>query len=361
MESVIEHSIRSLASDVDFHVVSDTLAADLIPLVVWHRVPTPKRPFSVRFPWFWVRAARVLSRLDVDVVHVTGALVPNRAHVSSIHFCHAAYIDQSGHLAPAEYGFIRRLHRGIARVMAVAAERWCFRPARLRRFAPVSDRVASELATHFPEIDSTVVPNGVDLDRFRPDASARSSVRAELDIDPDAMVLVFVGGDWERKGLQLIVEAIAATGRGREFSLIVVGPGDARSVEALARHHGLEGCLQVVGLRPDPERYLAAADALVLATEYETFSLVTYEAAATGLPVIATNVGGVTDIIDDETGSIVDRSVDGVATALEDLLSDPEGWARRGDVARRRAEEFGWDAHASAMRQVYELVARDVP
>lgn len=350
MEMALGHQVRALCDEIDLHVVSDRLEPSLRGSVSWHRAAAPARPFPLRFAVFWVRAAAVLQRLDLDLVHVTGALVPTRADLSTIHFCHAGYRAAVGHLAPVEYPPLRRLHRAAGRVEALAAESWCFRPDRLRAFAAVSSTVAGELEAAYPEIPVTLVPNGIDHDRFRPDPEARRATREQLGL-ASTTVVAFVGGDWERKGLDLVLEAVARVGD--DLRLLVIGTGDERRYRRRAAALGIGSSVRFLGRRDDVERVLPAADALVLPSEYETFSLVCYEAAACGLPVIATAVGGVTDLVDDATGRLVDRAVEPLASALADLRRHPEAWARRGEAARQVAAGFTWGRNAASIRALY--------
>ena len=109
------------------------------------------------------------------------------------------------------------------------------------------------------------------------------------------------------------------------------------------------------GPRQDTERFYQAADVFILPTEYETFSLAAYEAAASGLPVVATRVNGVEDLITDgETGLFFTRSPGGLASALQTLAGDSKLRARMGLAGRRRASAFTWDRSVDAVVRAYE-------
>ncbi len=83
----------------------------------------------------------------------------------------------------------------------------------------------------------------------------------------------------------------------------MIGAGDEDRFRAIARRSGLAGRVEFIGAQLDPAPYYAAADAFVLPTAYETFSLASYEAAAAGLPLLVTRVNGVEDLlVDGETG-----------------------------------------------------------
>lgn len=199
--------IRRLQDRYRFTVVTSRLAEDLRERVDWRPVPLPSKPMPLRFLAFYGFGAIQLRRADVDLVHVCGALVPNRADVASVHHCHAGFAAASGRLAPEGSTLPRRLNTSLKRRLAIGAERWSYRPGRLRLLAPVSHQVAEELVAAYPSVVIQETPNGVDLDRFSLDNSARVAVRAEVGTDEEATVALFVGGDWDLKGLALAIDA----------------------------------------------------------------------------------------------------------------------------------------------------------
>jgi UDP-glucose:(heptosyl)LPS alpha-1,3-glucosyltransferase len=200
-----------------------------------------------------------------------------------------------------------------------------------------------------------ITPNGVDPRRFKPDAEARRELRAEQGLGEEDLVALFVGGDWDRKGLAVAIEAMERAAKaGVELHLWVVGRGDNARFGELASRHGVAGRVRFFGPRRETERFFQAADVFVLPTLYETFSLVAYEAAASGLPIVATRVNGIEDLIGDgQAGLVVERSSEAVAAGLVRLASDPAERARMGDAGRRRAETFTWERSVSSVLDMY--------
>ena len=94
---------------------------------------------------------------------------------------------------------------------------------------------------------------------------------------------LFVGGDWDRKGLGVAIEAVSLVRQRTPIRLWVVGRGESGRFEQLAERLGVGDHVRFFGPRADTERFYQAADIFVLPTEYETFSLVAYEAAASSL------------------------------------------------------------------------------
>ncbi|WP_353814438.1 glycosyltransferase family 4 protein [Agromyces sp. SYSU T00266] len=190
----------------------------------------------------------------------------------------------------------------------------------------------------------TVIPNGVDTERFRPrDAAGRAAVRAELGIADDATVAIFIGHEFERKGLHLAIEALR-TAAGVVL-LVVGGSADMiRRARAQARRAGVVDRVVFAGERPDPVPLLGAADVLVLPSAYEANALVVLEALACGVPVVSTRVGFAPDIVvDGENGFLVAREVAPIAARLAEFDGlDPtirDAWRAR---ARRTAEQHSW-------------------
>jgi len=362
MERVHAEIVRRLLDRYRFTIVASRVADDLREQVDWRRVPLPSIPAPIRFVVFYGLGAILLRSVRADLVHVCGALVPNRADVASVHFCHAGFITASGGLAPEGSPMGRRLNTSLERRLAVGAERWSYRPGRLRLLAPVSQQVAGELRRAYPGVAVRETPNGVDLDRFCPDSSVRQVVRSELGTDEGVTVALFVGGDWDRKGLALAIDALAiARASGAHVELWALGSGDERRFRVQADAAGVAGAVRFLGRRPEAERYYQAADVYLCCSSYEAFSLALLEAAASALPVVATRVGGVAELLEgtgEQGGVVVARRAPEVGAALTALSDDVGRRARFGRAARRRAERFGWDGLADVVDGIYrELLA----
>lgn len=355
MERACTELIRHTADDFDFVVVSAVLQEDLRPLVrKWERIRVPMRPISMKFPAFWVLASCRLRDLRVDLIHTVGAIVWPRADVAGVHFCTAGYVAAQRGLAPDGAPLLRRVNTSMSRLLALAGERWCYRPGRIRACAAVSSGVAEEAARYFPDIPFHITPNGVDHGRFREDAISRRDVRLAENVD-DQPVAIFVGGDWDRKGLQIAIEAVARVRNDDiDLRLWVVGDGDVARFRTIAGDLGVGDAASFLGLRTDVERYLAGADIFVLPSSYETFGLVAFEAAAVGLPIVATKVHGISDLLaDGDAGILVRRNAESVAGALATLASDDQLRIRLGRGALRRSAGYSWEAAASSVTALY--------
>jgi len=306
--------------------------------ITFYRVPGPSRPFVVAYPWFFL-AASVLVRLHRDgLVQATGAIVLNRVDIVSVHFCHRGFAAKGGVTRSSRQGLLFCVHAKLAAAMARAGESLCLRPSRLSRVVAVSRGVGEEVRRHYPAIANTVVviPNGVDSERFSPSPDGRAVTRSKLGLANDALVALFVGGDWERKGLALAIEALALTPR---WLLLVAGSGDQKHYAESAERSGVGERTYFLGQVADTAPLFQAADVLVLPTAYEADPLVAIEAAATGLAVLATPVSGIVDlIVDGLSGYLIERDAASIAHRLSSLGADPSALTHMGGEARSAAQ-----------------------
>jgi glycosyltransferase involved in cell wall biosynthesis len=317
------------------------------------RVRTPRRPFSVAYPAFFAVGSLIAARRGRALVHTTGAIVANRVDVCTVHYCHGAAYRRIGGPRASRESALYRVNSRLSAVMSLAAERWCYRPGRARVLCAVSGGVAAELVDCFPAMAGHVrtIPNGVDATRFCPDPVARGQVRAELGIDEQMPLALFVGGDWDRKGLPYAIDALAhAPG----WQLAVAGPGDPAPLRARARVAGTEARLRFLGPVKDTPRLYAAGDAFLLPTAYEAFPLVALEAAASALPLLATRVNGIEDLIGDRPiGWFVARDGEDIGRRLNQLQADRELADAMAQAARDVAHGYSWQAMADAYSDLY--------
>ena len=318
--------------------------------VKFHRVRGPGRPFLIAYPWFLLAASLVVARRARGLLQVTGGIVLNRADVVSVHYCH-----QVGPANPSRSSLPYRANIRLVGVVKRLSERASFRRNHEAVFACVSEGVAEEVREHYPRLAPRVIAihNGVDLERFKPGAwgeQAREQ-RARLGIGEGQLVALFVGGEWERKGLRPVVEALAQT---PGWMLAVAGAGDRPHFEQLAGSLGVGERIRWLGVQQDVAPLYAMADAFVLPTSYETFSLATFEAAASGLPLLATPVNGIRELLEPGVNGIfIDRRVETVAAALNELSADRPRMLEMGHAARRASLRFGWENTVERHRELY--------
>jgi glycosyltransferase involved in cell wall biosynthesis len=322
------------------------------------RVRVPRRPFSLMYPMFFVVGSLVVHRYRDGLLHTTGAVVANRADLSTVHFCHHGFEAAGGTPRISHAGLVYRLNAAAAARMSRIAERYCFRRARTRHLVSVSNGVARELEDLLGVARArvTVIPNGVDRVGFASDPQARAETRARLGFTDRDLVAIFVGSEWERKGLRFAVDGVART---EHWQLLVLGQGDEKAHRQFAANRNAARRVHFLGARPSPHPYYAGADAFLLPTSYEAFPLVSLEAAASGLPLLISRVSGVEELIDDGVnGWFVDRDPLDIAERL-DALTDPAVRGAMAAAARRSIEHYEWSRVVDAYARLYEMLTTD--
>jgi len=211
-----------------------------------------------------------------------------------------------------------------------------------------------------------VVPNGIDLARFAPRAPS-ATLRAALQLPPSAPIAVSVGRHVPEKGYRHLIDAAALLEQTKPgVHWVLVGDGELRSeLEAQARRLDLASRVHFTGSRSDVADLLALADVFALPSESEGFGRVLVEAMAMGRAIVATNVGGIPDIVlDGETGVLVEPADPvALAQAVRGLLDDPARAARLAEAGRQRAEStFSLGAHVDGVERVWdEVLGRGAP
>jgi glycosyltransferase involved in cell wall biosynthesis len=310
-----------------------------------------------------VRAAfqlwRILRRERPDVLHthnpkpgLYGRVVGRLARVPIVvNTCHGLYFTATDPWLP----------RTILLVLEGAAAR--FSDAELVQNEEDLDVLVRRGA--YRRRRTRLLRNGVNLARFRPGVLSdeeRAKVRAvELDAGEDQVVVGMVGRLVAEKGLLELFDA--AERLGDRYVVVVVGPDDPEKPDALDRgtigraaDHGV----RFLGMRDDVDRLYGAMDMFVLPSWREGFPRAAMEAAASGLPVIATNVRGCRQVVDDGvTGLLVPlRDGGALADAVRALGDDPDRRRRMGDAAVERARaEFDERRVVEVVVDTYRRVA----
>ncbi len=207
--------------------------------------------------------------------------------------------------------------------------------------------------------------NGIDLSTFDLTRTGkhRQDVRRELGVEPDEPVVMSVGRLVAEKGFRELIQASKSICE--KHTLVLVGPSDPEKADALspevladAESHGV----RVLGDRNDVDRLLSAADVFVLASYREGFPRAAMEAAASSLPIVATDIRGCRQVVDHEiSGYLVPRGeVAPLAEAVSRLVRDRELRRQMGKAGRAKAEaEF--DQNDVMARLIEAYAGRGVP
>jgi len=203
-----------------------------------------------------------------------------------------------------------------------------------------------------------VISNGVDLDAYRPPTpEERAEARAMFQLDDEHRVAVFVGHEFDRKGLPAAIEALV---HAPTVLLLVIG-GIRKMVDdarAYAEKLGVSDRVMLLGEQHGLQKYLAAADMFVLPSVYESSGLVFLEALASGLPVVATRVGVAPEVVvDGVNGYLVGRDPVEIADRLERIAARPVGAFT--EAARASVAEYSWPKIARRYLDLAEELAAE--
>jgi UDP-glucose:(heptosyl)LPS alpha-1,3-glucosyltransferase len=236
-------------------------------------------------------------------------------------------------------------------------ERESFRPESTRLIQAVSDRVRGEVVRHYGIAPGRIVVtrNSVDLERFHPGLrERRSGLLGELKLPADAFVVLFAGSGFRRKGLARVLQAVGLVPKDANARLLVAGAGGTRRYSWMAKRRGVR--VHFLGARSDIDTLYGAADVLVLPTLYDPFPNVCLEAMASGVPVIVTEVAGVSEIITPGTNSFVipdPGDPHEIASRLSRLLN-PRDRTAIGQAARRTAEQRPFEKYLEETLGLYQ-------
>jgi glycosyltransferase involved in cell wall biosynthesis len=207
-----------------------------------------------------------------------------------------------------------------------------------------------------------VIHNGIDASRFA--RIDRGRARRELDLPAEAVVFGCVSRLDPVKDHPAMLRAFAEVpGRPRDCLLVIVGDGPERDlITRTIRELGLGASVRLTGFTDDVPRHLASFDLFLQLSREEGLSLTILEAAATGVPIIASDVGGTSEIVENgKTGTLIAAGdVRGLAAAMGRFLADPVSFREMARKARETVEtDFSLDGMAKRYEELYRLVLRE--
>jgi glycosyltransferase involved in cell wall biosynthesis len=294
-------------------------------------------------PRGWLRFHRWLRHHRPDVLHA--------------HLPHAVWLARWSRLAAPVRVLVDTLHTtatgGLGRRLGYRASNWL--PDRV---SAVSQAVAQAYlaAGMVSQNKLTILPNGVDIDHWKPDAQTRSEMRTEIGVR-DEFIFLAAGRLEPVKDYPALLTALAAMPP--SVQLLVAGSGPLEAMlRDLANQLGISARVRFLGFQPDLRRYMQAADAFVLSSRWEGLPMGILEAAACGLPTVATEVPGTREAVTDgQTGLLAPP---GDAQALRDAMTQmtqlpPPTREQMGRSARQFvADRFSLEAVLDRWEALYQ-------
>ncbi len=240
----------------------------------------------------------------------------------------------------------------------------------------VSHGMRKDVLASYPDVDPErvrVVHNGIDVDVYRP--TEAPEVVARHGIAADRPFVIFVGRITRQKGLPHLLRAVRKMSSDAQLVLCASSPDTPElgeevraGVAQLRQEHGPDSVVWIEEMLPKDDLIVlySAAAAFVCPSVYEPLGIVNLEAMACGTAVVASDVGGIPEVVaDGDTGLLVHYDAGAaeafesdLSTALDRVVGDPAMAAAMGAAGRQRASDhFGWDAIAAKTVDVYRAVA----
>jgi len=355
--------LAGLCDTYDFTVFAVTFDNPRPDKIDFVRIPAPTRPtillslvYHLLSPlYFWAYCLRRGVRFDLiqrmEVFTVIGAL-------AYVHFCYRAYFRD--HWRQCRQKGIRGLLLTLDQfVRAALLEPFLYRFTRV--FVVPSHGLQRELEREygFTKGKIQVIPNAVDTQGMLPPPSFhRERFRASLGFRPRDTVVSFIAlGQFERKGFPFLLQSLKDLSHS-SLSLLVVGGSEYWKTEYFRQCQdlGIQDRVVFVGMQQDVRPYLWASDAFALPSLYETFSLVSLEAAAAGLPIIVTPLNGVEEYLEDGVnGFLIGRGTKPLTEGLVRLLElTPYQRQRMGAAAQQSVSRFSQKSFVVNLRRFFD-------
>ena len=334
-------------------LLASEVAPELLenPGVNWISIPVEGYPSEfIRNFIFAKKSAAWLgkNRGNLDLIKVNGAITMRAADVNAVHFVHSSWWRSPVHISRSRKDFY-----GLYQWLFTAANSYWEKQAfsQAKSIIAVSEKVAKELVSiGVPRQKIRVIVNGVDLQEFTPGVTSRSLLGL-----PENVNLALFAGDIRisRKNLDTVLHALVKV---PELHLAVVGGTQDSPYPAMAKALNISERVHFLGYRHDMPQIQRASDLFVFPSRYEPFGLVVIEAMASGLPVITATTTGAADLLNPDSGIVLEDcdDVEALARALQLLDSDRSLRQQMGKVARTIAEQHSWSTMAQTYLNIFE-------
>ncbi len=309
-----------------------------------HRVSLINKPI-LEATSFFINALFVIRRINPDLVHVQSTILALHGFLIKA-FLRKPYLVYG---RGSDIYLSSRFDRLLARLTLAKAD------AVIAQTNDMKDTM-HKLCNR----DILVIPNGVDADRFS--NLSRKESRSKLNINGNDRVILFVGGLRLVKGVRYLIESMNIIRHEyQNIRLLIVGNGKERqNLENITEKLNLTECISFMGWVPNEaiQEYMAASDILVLPSLSEGFPVTILEAMASGLPIVCTKVGGMSEIvIDGENGYLIEpKNSMEIAEKVLLLLKNDNLKQRMSENNRQRAKRYSWEGVARNLGEVYTKV-----
>lgn len=292
----------------------------------------------------YCRLRRIVRGFRPDIIHS--------------HMFHATLLTRMLRLSMPVPRIISTMHTGHPKKRPLRT--WAYRLT--DRFTDISTNVSCEAVDAFTASRAVgagrmvAIHNGIDTDAFRPSPTVRSATRRELGLAGDCRMLLAVGRlNWS-KDYPNLFDALLQLPAGPDYRVFIVGDGPLRAqLRDAVASRGLDGRISFLGIRKDVPALMAACDVFVLPSVWESFGLVVAEAMACARVVVATDSGGVREVLGDAGLLVPASDPAALAVALAVAMSMLEADAAAlGAAARQRiVDQYSFPRSIDKWRELY--------
>jgi UDP-glucose:(heptosyl)LPS alpha-1,3-glucosyltransferase len=325
--------------------------------VIFHKIPILSFPRFLKplsFAWF---VKRKLAALNADIVHTHDRIL--EADVATLHgIPHRIWVKE-----------VRKKSMSLFDRAAAWLETRLLTRSDCRKLLPVSGITKEKILLEFsvPPEKIEVIHPGVDLQKFSKDRrQCRKKIRKQFGVEESDLLILFVGMNFEIKGLDTLLSAIAsakAVSDSPKLKLLVVGKGNLKKYEGLSRELGLADDVIFAGVwEKNIEEIYLASDIFSMLSAFDTFGLAVLEAMASSLPVIISSHVGAKDLVEEGINGFIVEPEDADTVASKILfMENKDIRCKMGSQAYEVALRQGWDNIARQILYLYDqlLVNRE--
>ena len=351
-ERFVRELTERIAADhrYDVHVFANKWSSQC-DHITFHKIPIitfPRFLTTISFAWF---ANHKIAKMNFDIIHTHDRIF--NADLFTMHGVpHRFWVKK-----------VRRKNMSLFDYGTSWVEKSLIRKGNCRVFLPVSNLAKDKFIQEFG-VDPgkvQVVHPGVDIGRFDTldRKSCRDEIRAHFKIDEADTVLLFVGMNFELKGLGNLIAAVGVIKSKQlpdRLKLLVVGKGDRKKYHRLAEKAGIKNDVIFAGVWAEHiEHIYMASDIFAMPSGFDTFGMVVLEAMSASLPVIISDTVGAMDLVKEGiNGFVVEKNDIGSMSSKIEFMLDKEKRKNLAKEAHKTAAKNTWDLMAERIIRIYE-------
>jgi len=322
--------------------------------IFFHTVSVPVKPFGLQ-SWTFAKNARLaLNRNEFDIINGLSQVYPQDVYRMGDGIHRHWLTVHSGSSLTRLWNNISPRHQVI-----LSIERRIFAPGHYKRIIAISNLCKQHVVSYYKVSPNfiDVIYCGINFDIFNSSVREKGArLRTTMGIDKDAIIVLFVGMNFARKGLAPLLKAVSQL-KGREkYRILIVGKGNVSRYKRLVGKLGLDEITIFCGFQENMPAFYGAADIFVLPSYYEPLGNACLEAMACGLPVVATRETGASELISHgRSGFVMDHpeDVSDLSHWLE-MLQDREMRRSMGEVAQKQVSTLTIERNATDTILAYE-------